>query len=128
MDCYKIIFTTHITITGIPIIFRECVTVHRTIPKTYTTHFKISINYQWIQGIIIPNACRQFVTNFSSGSTLSLLLGIDGGIYGVLFDYGRMDMPLDDYFNVIFILLGFLILQILCWCVIIKNLNSLFVG
>ena len=126
MDCYKIIFTTHITITGIPIIFRECVTVHRTIPKTYTTHFKIPINYQWIQGIIIPNACRQFVTNFSSGSTLSLLLGIYGGIYGVLFDDRRKDMPMDVYVNVIFVFLDAPILKIPCWRGIVDTFELAF--
>ena len=41
-----------------------------------------------------------------------LLPGPDSGLDGVLFDDGRKDMPLDDYVNVIFIIL--LVLLMTC--------------
>ena len=50
----------------------------------------------------------------SSGDDFLLLLGKYGGLGGVLFDARRMEDPLDDSFNINFLLFEVLILKIPC--------------
>ena len=100
----------------IPILLRKSVAIHIIIPTTHITYFKISINDQWKQIRIISNNCRQFSIKNISGSAYLLLRAPDGGFDDVLFDYGLMDIPLDDSVNVILTLLEGLLLQIPHWC------------
>ena len=64
--------------------------------------------------------------SFSSGAAFLLLPTLPGGIYGVLFDDGRKDMPMDVYVNVIFVFLDAPILKIPRWRGIVDTFELAF--